>query len=80
MNQQQKSEKSFVKKVLSSDSEWSSKRLFGAIGFIICLGLLIYEAVVEGNQLSSGYEITIITSASLLGVESIVNAFGNRNR
>lgn len=67
--------KSNFREILSHRGELSSKRVFGSIGFIVCLLCLIFETIVQGDQLPSGYEVTLITCAGLLGVDSVVKAF-----
>ncbi len=66
-----------VKTICSSDPSISSKRVLGAIGFCACLCALLYETVMMGNQLPNGYEVTLITSASLLGLDSVAKAMSS---
>lgn len=61
--------------MFSSDQSLSSKRIFGAIGFLVCLGCLIFETITIHDILPDEYEITLTTSASLIGLESMANIF-----
>ena len=60
--------KTWLLKLFSSDVSVSSKRVFGAIGFI---AMLIKVAVMKDTSLVTEM---IIVSASLLGLETIANA------
>ena len=53
---------------------FSSKRVFGALGMIICLGLLI-AAFITQKALPDFTEIVYITSASLLGLDNVTGIF-----
>ncbi len=64
-----------TREICSSNSGLSSKRVAGIVGFSVCLCCLIYETIMMGDQLPNGYDVTLITSASLLGVDSIAKAF-----
>lgn len=50
----------------------SSKRLCGIMGWIVCLGILIYCTLTK-TQAPDVFEITIITSSGLLGLDTITN-------
>lgn len=66
----------YMKKVFESNSGTSSKRIFGALGWIICLVLGIYctIAVIEAPAI---IEIIIYCSTGLLGLDSLNGIFGN---
>lgn len=53
---------------------FSSKRVFGALGMLICLGLLI-AAFITQKELPDFTEIVYITSASLLGLDNVTGIF-----
>ena len=53
---------------------FSSKRVFGALGMIICLGLLIASFVME-RPIPDFAELVYITSASLLGLDNVTDIF-----
>ena len=53
---------------------FSSKRVFGALGMIICLGLLIASFVIE-RPIPDFAELVYITSASLLGLDNVTDIF-----
>lgn len=59
---------SFVANSLRSSSSESSKRLFGAIGFITAI---IYIAVWDHNLI----ETMLYVSAALLGLDSVAGIF-----
>jgi hypothetical protein len=60
--------KNFIKNMFSSDSEVSSKRVFGAIGFI---SSIVFIAIWKRDLI----EVLLITSASMIGLETITNIF-----
>ena len=60
--------KKFIKELFSSSDGISSKRIFGAIGYISAI-------VFIGIWMHDMTEILLITSASLLGLETITNIF-----
>lgn len=53
---------------------FSSKRVFGALGMIICLILLIAAFITE-KPLPDFTEIVYITSSSLLGLDNVTGIF-----
>ena len=53
---------------------FSSKRVFGALGMLICLGLLIASFVME-RPIPDFAELVYITSASLLGLDNVTDIF-----
>ena len=53
---------------------FSSKRVFGALGMIICLGLLIASFVME-RPIPDFAELVYVTSASLLGLDNVTGIF-----
>ena len=53
---------------------FSSKRVFGALGMIICLGLLIASFVLE-RSIPNFAELVYVTSASLLGLDNVTDIF-----
>lgn len=60
----------FVKKMVSSHSGISSKRVCGSIGFIVSIALLIY-CTIAGVQAPNVFETFLYVCAALLGVDSI---------
>lgn len=63
-----------IKKMLSSDSSVSSKRVIGCFGFIVCSGIFIYKSIVL-DDISGLFNMYLACSASLIGLESIVTIF-----
>ena len=53
---------------------FSSKRVFGALGMITCLGLLIASFVLE-RSIPDFAELVYVTSASLLGLDNVTDIF-----
>ena len=53
---------------------FSSKRVFGALGMVICLGLLI-AAFIMNRPVPDFAELVYITSASLLGLDNVTDIF-----
>lgn len=64
----------FIKNLLNSHGNISSKRFCGFIGWMIVIGITIYCTVskVQAPQLS--YDLLYV-SAALLGLDSIMNSF-----
>lgn len=62
--------KDFIVKMLSSNSNVSSKRVCGVIGWILCLLVMVYCSiqVIQAPEIT---EIIIWASTMLLGVDSI---------
>jgi flagellar biogenesis protein FliO len=60
--------KDFIKGIFSSGTPESSKRLFGALGFICAI---IFIAIWKRDLV----ETLLIVSASLLGLETLTNIF-----
>ena len=58
----------FIKQMLSGNSDVSSKRVFGAIGFICAI---VFIAIWKRDLI----EVLLITSASMIGLETIANIF-----
>lgn len=53
---------------------FSSKRIFGGLGLIICLGLLIASFVIQ-RPIPDFAELVYVTSASLLGLDNVTDIF-----
>lgn len=53
---------------------FSSKRIFGAIGILICLVLLVAGFIME-KPVPDFAELVYVTSASLLGLDNITDIF-----
>ena len=53
---------------------FSSKRVFGALGMLICLALLIASFVME-RPIPDFAELVYVTSASLLGLDNVTDIF-----
>lgn len=64
--------KEFFIKLFTAESGISSKRFFGALGWLICLGILIYCTITK-IQSPEITDSIIIASTTLLGVDSIVS-------
>jgi len=69
----------FTRKIFTAGSGISSKRVFGGLGWMSCLFVLIY-CTIQGMQAPDIYEVTIIVTASLLGIDSITNIWKGRSR
>lgn len=64
----------FLKEALSSDSNTSSKRLCGFIGWIVCLICVLF-AVFASKESPGVVDTLFIASTSLLGLDSLVSIF-----
>lgn len=53
---------------------FSSKRVFGSLGMIICLILLVTSFIME-KPIPDFAELVYITSASLLGLDNVTDIF-----
>lgn len=53
---------------------FSSKRVFGALGMLICLGILIAGFITE-KPIPDFAELIYVTSASLLGLDNVTDIF-----
>ncbi len=62
----------FIKGIFSAGTPESSKRVFGAIGFICSI---VFIAIWKHELL----ETLLIVSASLLGLESLTSIFKNKS-
>ena len=58
----------FIKEMLSSQSNVSSKRVIGSIGYIAAI---IFIAIWQHDMI----DMLLITSASLLGLEKVADIF-----
>lgn len=67
--------KQIIINILSEDRQPSSKRTAGFIGFIVCLFLTGVEIVTEAQITPESLTLGYLTSAGLLGLESIVGIF-----
>ena len=53
---------------------FSSKRVFGAVGMLICLILLV-AAFIMDKEVPDFAELVYITSASLMGLDNVTDIF-----
>jgi hypothetical protein len=65
----------FLKNMLSSSSEVSSKRVSGMLALIISLACIVYLTIDEGGSttVESLIQTTLIMSSCLLGVSSVTS-------
>lgn len=69
----------FLKSLFSSKSGTvSSKRVFGGMGFIVCIALAIVAVVLERTIPTFCSELLYVCAA-LLGVDSVVKAFNKKD-
>ena len=75
---------SFIYKAHCENNRPSSKRLWGAIGYLTfqvsvlaATILSLYMTTTLSQTIKDLLEVDLITSASLLGISTIVGAFGN---
>lgn len=66
----------FIKEVVTSHSGISSKRVCGVIGWIICLGILIY-CTIRCVQAPEVIDTVLYCCMGLLGIDSITNIWKN---
>lgn len=69
----------FLKEMLSSHSGISSKRVCGVIGWLVCLGVLIY-CTVNVIQAPLMIDTFLVCCMTLLGIDSVTGIwkkFGN---
>ena len=53
---------------------FSSKRVFGATGMMICLGLLVAGFIMD-KPVPDFAELVYVTSASLMGLDNVTDIF-----
>lgn len=58
--------------LLKNSGGLSSKRLCGIIGWFFCIGLLVF-GYIEEKEIPSFAELIAVTSAGLLGLDSITS-------
>lgn len=68
----------FLKKVHSRDSEYSSKRIYGGIGFCSYLVCMFFAVFSNHAEMPESIDTLLIVCASLLGVDSVVSAWGSK--
>lgn len=59
---------------LAHSGGFSSKRVFGSIGMLICLILLVVSFILE-KPIPDFAELVYVTSASLLGLDNVTDIF-----
>ena len=66
---------SFKEIFCASNGYLSSKRVLGAIVLLVCLGVVVAEAIIEGitDNIKNLLEVLIITSTALLGITSVTS-------
>lgn len=69
----------FITMFLANSGGLSSKRVCGILGWIVCLVLLILSFYLE-RKVDEFADYVLITSASLLGVDSLAGIFNKSNR
>ena len=65
--------KKFIKDIFSSETGISSKRIFGAIGF---LAAIVYIGIWQRDLT----DLLLITSASMIGLETITKIFTPKSK
>lgn len=68
--------KSFIVRIFESNSGVSSKRIFGALGWLICLGLAIF-CCANGIEAPAIVEIITYCSTGLLGLDTLNGTIGS---
>ena len=62
----------WFKEIFTKNNIMSSKRVCGVLGFLGCLGILIY-CTIQSVQAPEMIDIFLIICASLLGVDSVTD-------
>ena len=70
--------KEFIKKMLTSGTGVSSKRTFGALGWLVCLGITVWCTYSEKQAPNITVDI-MWASSLLLGLETITKVW-NRDK
>ena len=60
----------FIKEIVTSRSGISSKRVCGLLGWLVCLGVLIY-CTIKVIQAPTMIDIMVIAVMGLLGIDSV---------
>lgn len=71
---QMKKVTSYLRDLIDSSNPASSKRAMGILGWIVVMGVFIYCSVTQ-KQVPTGMDTFFITSAGLLGLDSITSIF-----
>lgn len=72
----EKKKQNTIREIFSASNGYlSSKRILGAIVLLVCLGVVVAEAIVEGitDNIKSLLEVLIITATALLGITTVTN-------
>ena len=67
----------FIKQIITSHSGISSKRVCGLLGWVVCLGVLIY-CTIRCIQAPTMIDITVIAVLGLLGIDSVTGIWKNK--
>lgn len=68
----------YFPKIFMSRSEVSSKRIMGALGWLVCLFIVLY-CTITCIQAPAIAEILFYCSSGLLGIDAIMSPFRNKN-
>lgn len=72
--------KAWIVSMLSAEpGSISSKRLCGILGWLVCLGILVFCAI-NDTEAPEFADYVIITSASLLGIDSVMLPFSKKRK
>lgn len=62
----------FLREMVTSESGISSKRICGVLGWVVCLGILIYCTVVA-TQAPLMIDAVLLCCMGLLGIDSVTS-------
>ena len=67
----------WFKEIFTKNNVMSSKRVFGGLGFIVCIGILIYCTfnVIEAPTFA---DVMLTACMALMGVDSITDIWKNK--
>ena len=68
-----------IKEILSHNGQWSSKRVFGGLGFIVCIYILIY-CTLNVIQAPTFADVVLVACMALMGVDSVTDIWKNERK
>ena len=70
----------WFREMLSAENgQFSSKRACGVLGFLVCVGILIY-CTIKIIQAPEMIDVFLITCCGLLGVDSVTSIWKGKNK
>lgn len=68
----------WFKQIFTKDGVMSSKRVFGGLGWVLCMWVLIY-CTINNTQAPTFSDIMLFACMTLMGVDSVTDIWKNKN-